>query len=94
MGATNTISCVETRKTVYEIDHGVLPELGFKLHVDCQVCDGAHFKINESLSIEDLTSFDLKYTEFECQKTEAQATHSEFHNATKTVANAFEILLA
>ena len=80
MGATNTISCVETRRTMYEIfqEHrGVMPEFGFKLYVDFQVRDGVHFKIDESLSIEDLTSFDLKYIEFECQKTEAQATLSE-----------------
>jgi len=52
-GPINTISCVETRRTFKEVfkeHHGQMPKTGFILDVKCQVCDGAHYQINECLS--------------------------------------------
>jgi hypothetical protein len=36
----------------------------FFLDVKCQVRDGAHYQINECLTIDDLTNFKLKHIEF------------------------------
>ena len=58
---------VETRRTLKEIfeeHHDEIPKTGFFLDVKCQVCDGERYQINECLTIDDLTNFELKHIEF------------------------------
>ena len=48
MSPINTISCVETRRTlkeVFEEQHGEMLKTGFILDVKCQVRDGVHYQI-------------------------------------------------
>ena len=63
MGLMNVETC-RTLKEIFEEHHGEMLKTGFFLDVKCQVRDDAHYQINECLTIDDLTNFELKHIEF------------------------------